>query len=74
MILQTKESLRYDLTTGNGRIFKGASSDTSDNYATDISSAVTFLGLIKADNIGLIGHSEGGMIAPMVANKKNIKL
>jgi hypothetical protein len=53
MILQTKESLRYDLTTGNGRIFKGAS-DTSDNYATDISSAVTFLVNKDYDNIGLI--------------------
>jgi uncharacterized protein len=46
---------------------------TSADFATDISSAVDFLrGRKDVGNlpIGLIGHSEGAMIAPMVATKR----
>lgn len=45
---------------------------TSEDFAGDISSAVNFLFDQGYRNIGLIGHSEGGMIAPMVSrmNKK----
>lgn len=45
---------------------------TTQNFASDINSAVEFLAQKGYKNIGLIGHSEGGIIAPMVAsqNKK----
>lgn len=45
---------------------------TTQNFASDINSAVEFLAKKGYKNIGLIGHSEGGIIAPMVAsqNKK----
>ncbi|WP_140486584.1 alpha/beta hydrolase family protein [Flavobacterium sp. GSA192] len=43
---------------------------TSADFATDVESAVAYLKTRKEINkIGLIGHSEGGLIAPMVANK-----
>ncbi len=47
--------------------FAGA---TSADFATDVASAVAFLQTrreIDHKQIGLIGHSEGGLIAPMVA-------
>lgn len=43
---------------------------TSADFATDVGAGVAFLLTrddIRADAIGLAGHSEGGMIAPMVA-------
>jgi uncharacterized protein len=49
---------------------------TSADFATDVESAVAYLKTRKEvikSKIGLIGHSEGGMIAPMVAaNSKDI--
>jgi len=49
---------------------------TTKDFATDVSAAVEYLKTRKEINtkkIGLIGHSEGGMIAPMVAaNSKDI--
>lgn len=61
--------LRYDdrgvnQSTGN---FKDA---TTEDFATDIKSAIDYLKTredIDPAQIGLIGHSEGGIIAPMVA-------
>ncbi|WJG08694.1 alpha/beta fold hydrolase [Aliiglaciecola sp. LCG003] len=45
---------------------------TSEDFASDVQAAFDFL-TTRADidprNIGLIGHSEGGMIAPMVASQ-----
>ncbi|NVJ61898.1 MAG: alpha/beta fold hydrolase [Gammaproteobacteria bacterium] len=44
------------------------------NFANDINSAVNYLKQrkdIPSDTIGLVGHSEGGMIAPMVASKRD---
>ena len=63
--------LRYDdrgtaLSKGD---FKAA---TSADFATDVESAIRYLKTRKEINkkkIGLMGHSEGGLIAPMVANK-----
>jgi fermentation-respiration switch protein FrsA (DUF1100 family) len=63
--------LRYDdrgtaLSKGD---FKSA---TSADFATDVESAITYLKTrkeIDKKKIGLIGHSEGGLIAPMVASK-----
>ena len=47
---------------------------TTANFASDIDSAVAFLAQKGYQNIGLLGHSEGGMIAPMVAStNKNVK-
>lgn len=43
---------------------------TSADFATDVESAVEYLKTrreIDKKNIGLVGHSEGGLIAPMVA-------
>lgn len=63
--------LRYDdrgtaLSEGD---FKTA---TSADFATDVTSAIAYLKTRKEvdkKKIGLIGHSEGGLIAPMVASK-----
>lgn len=43
---------------------------TSEDFASDVLSAVTYLedrSDINYNSLGLIGHSEGGIIAPMVA-------
>jgi uncharacterized protein len=63
--------LRYDDrgTASSQGDFKSA---TSADFATDVLSAIAFLQTRKEINknkIGLIGHSEGGLIAPMVASK-----
>jgi pimeloyl-ACP methyl ester carboxylesterase len=45
---------------------------TSADFATDVEAGVAFLRArhdIDPDRVGLIGHSEGGLIAPMVAAK-----
>jgi pimeloyl-ACP methyl ester carboxylesterase len=63
-------SLRMD-DRGVGASEKGKEGATSADFATDISSAVDFLKGKGFKNIGLIGHSEGGMIAPMVAVENN---
>jgi uncharacterized protein len=60
--------LRLD-DRGVGGSSKGNPDDTSANFATDISAAVDFLYAKGFRNIGVIGHSEGGLIAPMVANQ-----
>ena len=63
--------LRYDdrgVAKSGGDFNKAASSD----FADDAASAVAYLKTrpeINKQQIGLIGHSEGGMIAPMVAAK-----
>lgn len=66
-------SLRLD-DRGVGKSEKGKDGATSTDFAGDIASAVDFLNQQKFTNIGLLGHSEGGMIAPMVAlQNKNVK-
>lgn len=55
---------------GVGGTSKGAAADTSENYVGDALAGVEFLKTRKeiiSKQIGLIGHSEGGMIAPMAA-------
>ncbi len=58
-------------TTGS---FKNA---TSADFANDVEAGIEYLKTrkdIDVNNIGLLGHSEGGMIAPMLAAKrKDIK-
>lgn len=66
-------TLRLD-DRGIGGSEKGKENATSADFATDINSAVNYLKQKGYTNIGLIGHSEGGMIAPMVANmNKKVK-
>ena len=57
---------------GMGGTSKGGPNDTTENYAADALAGVEFLKArkeINAKQIGLIGHSEGGMAAPMAAAK-----
>ncbi len=64
--------LRYD-DRGIGGSTTGAADDTSETYAGDVSAAFDYLKTrseINPGKIGLLGHSEGGIIAPMVAVNK----
>jgi len=68
--------LRYDdrgVAQSKGN-FKTA---TTMDFAADVESAIAYLKTrkeIKSDRIGLVGHSEGGIIAPMVAaGSKDVK-
>lgn len=67
--------LRYD-DRGFGGSKGNAANATSLSFADDAAAAVTFLlgrPEINPKKIGLAGHSEGGLIAPIVASKnKNI--
>jgi fermentation-respiration switch protein FrsA (DUF1100 family) len=61
--------LRYD-DRGVGKSTGNFATATSTDFASDAKAAVAYLKTrkeIRADKIGLIGHSEGGVIAPMVA-------
>ena len=61
--------LRVD-DRGAGGSSRGALTATSENFAGDVRAGVEYLKSrkeINAKQIGLAGHSEGGMIAPMVA-------
>lgn len=63
--------LRYD-ERGVGASKGDFSTATSADFETDVASAITYLKTrkdINKNKIGLIGHSEGGLIAPIVANK-----
>lgn len=69
--------LRID-DRGTGKTSLGTNPEllTSKDFANDVHAAIKFL-LSRKDidpkQIGLIGHSEGGMIAPMVAaNNQNV--
>lgn len=65
--------LRLD-DRGVGGSSKGKEDVTSADFATDIDAAVKYLQKRGFKNIGLVGHSEGGMIAPIVATKnKDVK-
>ncbi|WP_106791700.1 S9 family peptidase [Aquimarina sp. Aq78] len=63
--------LRYDergVAKSEG-VFKGA---TSVDLASDVEAAIRFLKSrddVDVNKIGLVGHSEGGFIAPMVASE-----
>ena len=63
--------LRYD-DRGIGQSTGDFKTATSADFATDVESAIAYLKTrieIKKNKIGLIGHSEGGLIAPIVASK-----
>ncbi len=68
--------LRYDkrgVGESDGEYFTA----TTKDFAEDVEAAISYLKTrkeIDSTNIGLIGHSEGGIIAPMVANQSdNVK-
>ncbi len=57
-------------TAASGGVFKGA---TSADFAEDIRAGLAYLRTrpeIRADRLGVLGHSEGAVIAPMVADKE----
>ena len=61
--------LRYD-DRGTARSTGDFKTATSADFATDVESAIKYLKgrkEINQNKIGLVGHSEGGLIAPMVA-------
>lgn len=63
--------LRFD-DRGTGESTGDFTIATSTDLATDVESAIKYLQTrqeINKKHIGLIGHSEGGIIAPMVAAK-----
>ncbi len=63
--------LRYD-KRGIGQSTGSYTLATTADFAADAQAAVTYLttqGKINPHKIGLLGHSEGGMIAPMVASR-----
>lgn len=63
--------LRVD-DRGVGGSGGGSLSETSEDFAGDVLAGIEYLKTRKEINpkqIGLVGHSEGGMIAPMVAAK-----
>ena len=65
--------LRFD-DRGTAKSTGDHSTATSADFAADVSAIVDFLKnhkKIAADQIGLCGHSEGGLIAPMVAASRN---
>jgi hypothetical protein len=62
--------LRFD-DRGFGKSTGNFSTATSADFANDVRAAFAFLSKhaeIDANKIGLLGHSEGGLIAPMVAS------
>ena len=67
--------LRYDdRGTGGSDYGNPEDCDTRD-FADDARAAFQFLKQhpnINNENIGILGHSEGGMIAPMVADEHNV--
>lgn len=68
--------LRYD-DRGAGKSTGDHTISTSKNFALDALAAVTCLRKTKGIDkkwIGIIGHSEGGLIAPMVAVNKKSKV
>jgi len=63
--------LRYD-KRGVGKSTGEYATATSDDFASDTEASITYLKTRKEINpwhIGLIGHSEGGLIAPLVASR-----
>ena len=63
--------LRYD-KRGVGKSLGSYALATSADFAADANAAVNFLkaqSVIDSKRIGLIGHSEGGLIAPLLASE-----
>lgn len=66
--------LRYD-DRGIGKSTGNFSASTTLDFATDVESALAYLKTRKdvdQKKIGLVSHSEGGLIAPLVASKSSV--
>lgn len=66
--------LRYDDRNVGGSTGKSVGESTTDEFAGDVNEAVKYLKTradINPRQVGLWGHSEGGIIAPIVASKYN---
>jgi pimeloyl-ACP methyl ester carboxylesterase len=66
--------LRYD-DRGVGKSTGDFQAATSDDFADDAQAAITFLaarGEVDAKRVGIVGHSEGGLIAPIVAARSEV--
>jgi dipeptidyl aminopeptidase/acylaminoacyl peptidase len=64
--------LRYDDRGVGGSTGKNVIEYTTDDFAGDVLEAVKFLKSrsdINPEQIGLMGHSEGGIVAPLAASK-----
>ena len=64
-------ALRFD-DRGVGKSTGDHGTATSADFATDVEAGIAYLKTrseVDASRIGLMGHSEGGLIAPMVAAK-----
>jgi fermentation-respiration switch protein FrsA (DUF1100 family) len=63
--------LRFD-DRGVGKSTGNHAAATSADFATDVKAAIAYLKTrAEVADIGLIGHSEGGLIAPLVASTSN---
>jgi pimeloyl-ACP methyl ester carboxylesterase len=66
--------LRYDDRNVGGSKGKPVSESTTEDFAGDVIEAVKYLKTrddINGDQVGLLGHSEGGIVAPLVASQYN---
>lgn len=66
--------LRYDDRGVGGSTGKKNDESTTDDFSNDVIEAVKYLKTrddINPDQIGLCGHSEGGIVAPLAASKYN---
>ncbi len=64
-------TLRYD-DRGVGGSTGNVSKSTTEDFATDVLAAVEVLvahPAVDPDRIGLVGHSEGGVVAPLAATR-----
>lgn len=62
--------LRFD-DRGHGKSTGDFGNATTEDFSKDVLSAIAYLKTrkeVEIKNIGLIGHSEGGIIAPLAAN------
>jgi len=62
--------LRFD-DRGHGKSTGDFGNATTEDFAKDVLSAISYLKTrndVEVKHIGLIGHSEGGIIAPLAAN------
>jgi uncharacterized protein len=65
--------LRYD-KRGIGKSTGNYDQATTEDFASDAAAALDYLKSrkeINAKKIGLVGHSEGGLIAPMIASRSS---
>jgi pimeloyl-ACP methyl ester carboxylesterase len=64
--------LRYDDRGVGGTKGKSVNESTTEDFAGDVIAAVEYLktrDILNPSQIGLMGHSEGGIVAPLAASK-----